>query len=153
MSTIVSLDLDDLACYHAIHGLEPPAPELAGVVLERWLPRFLDVFVELEIRATIFVIGRELQRDLAAGGAGAAVLERALAEGHELANHSHAHAYDLHTWSAPEIATDLAQGSTSRMIDEVRVRCGRRHRPRLLRRALAPDRGPAGGLSRAGLPP
>ena len=107
MSTIVSLDLDDLACYHAIHGLGPAPEESARLVLETWLPRFLDVFAQLEIRATIFVIGRDLERDLAAGGRGAEVLTRALAEGHELANHSHAHAYDLHRWPAAEIAADL----------------------------------------------
>jgi peptidoglycan/xylan/chitin deacetylase (PgdA/CDA1 family) len=112
VSTIVSLDLDDLACYHAIHGLDAPAPELAGLVLETWLPRFLDVFAKLEVRATIFVIGRDLERDLEAGGRGAAVLGRALAEGHELANHSHAHAYDLHRWSDEAIAADLRHCDT-----------------------------------------
>lgn len=107
MSTIVSLDLDDLACYHAIHGLPEPGPQTAGLALERWLPRFLTLFARHDVRATIFVIGRELERDLAAGGRGAAVLTRALALGHELANHSHAHAYDLHRWPALEIAADL----------------------------------------------
>lgn len=107
MSTIVSLDLDDLTCYHAIHGLEAPAPKLAGLALETWLPRFLDLFARLEVRATIFVIGRDLERDLEAGGRGAAVLRRALREGHELANHSHDHAYDLHRWSGEDIAADL----------------------------------------------
>lgn len=107
MSTIVSLDLDDPACYHAIWGLEPPPPEQARLALEVWLPRFLDVFAALQVHATIFVIGRDLERDLAAGGRGAAVLERALAEGHELANHSYAHDYDLHTQAAAAIAADL----------------------------------------------
>jgi hypothetical protein len=107
VSTIVSLDLDDVACYHAIWGLDAPPPEQARLALEVWLPRFLDLFAKLDVRATIFVIGRELERDLAAGGRGAAVLTRALNEGHELANHSHAHAYDLHTKSAVEIAEDL----------------------------------------------
>ncbi len=109
MSTIVSLDLDDLACYHAIHGLPAPPAEQAGLALERWLPRFLDVFARLHVRATIFVIGRDLARDLEQGGRGAALLARALDEGHELANHSFEHAYDLHGWPAPEIAADLAR--------------------------------------------
>ena len=100
-STIVSVDLDDLACYHAIHGLAAPDPSHAGVVLERCLPRFLALFDELGVRATFFVVGRDLQRDLAAGGRGAALLRQALAAGHELGNHSFAHAYDLVRW-APE---------------------------------------------------
>jgi peptidoglycan/xylan/chitin deacetylase (PgdA/CDA1 family) len=105
VSTLVSLDLDDLSAYYAIHGLQPE-PRV-GLALERWLPRFLDVFAKLEVRATIFVIGSDLERDLQTHGRGAAVLRRALAEGHELANHSHAHAYDFHTWPSERIADDL----------------------------------------------
>ncbi len=112
MSTIVSLDLDDVACYHAIWGLPEPRPEAARLALEVWLPRFLDVFAKLDVHATIFVIGRDLERDLSAGGRGAANLTRALAEGHELANHSYAHAYDLHRWPALEIAADLRRCDT-----------------------------------------
>lgn len=112
MSTIVSLDLDDVACYHAIWGLAEPPPQSARLALEVWLPRFLDVFAQLDVHATIFVIGRDLERDLSAGGRGAANLTRALAEGHELANHSYAHAYDLHRWPAAEIAADLRRCDT-----------------------------------------
>jgi peptidoglycan-N-acetylglucosamine deacetylase len=106
-STIVSVDLDDLACYHAIHGLPAPPAGSAGVVLERCLPRFLELFEELGVRATFFVIGRDLQRDLADGGRGAALLRRALKAGHELGNHSFAHAYDLVTWKPADIYDDL----------------------------------------------
>ena len=80
-STILSVDLDDVGCYHAIHGLPPPGPEVAGAVLERCLPRFLEVLEELGSRATFFVVGRDLQRDLQAGGRGAAALKQALAAG------------------------------------------------------------------------
>ena len=111
MSTIVSLDLDDLACYHAIHGLDAPDPapdsEAARLALERWLPRFLDLFQLVGVTSTIFVIGRDLERDLSVGGRGAEHLVRALREGHELANHSYAHAYDLHRWPARDLARDL----------------------------------------------
>lgn len=107
MSTLVSVDLDDVGCYHEIHGLERPSPEQAGIVLERCLPRFLDLFDELGVTATFFVIGRDLQRDLEAGGRGAKLLEQALAYGHELGNHSFEHAYDMTTWEASKIASDL----------------------------------------------
>jgi hypothetical protein len=106
MSTLVSLDLDDLGCYAAVHGLDA-SQWRSGLALETWLPRFLDVFAKLDVRATIFVIGSDLERDLASHGRGAAVLRRALDEGHELGNHSYAHAYDLHTWPADAIAEDL----------------------------------------------
>ena len=106
-STIVSVDLDDLACYHAIHGLAPPPDAAAGVVLERCLPRFLELFAAIGARATFFVIGRDLQRDAASGGAGSKLLRQALAAGHELGNHSFAHAYEMVTWSPAEIYEDL----------------------------------------------
>jgi peptidoglycan/xylan/chitin deacetylase (PgdA/CDA1 family) len=109
VSTLVTLDLDDLACYHAIHGLPEPPAETARLALECWLPRFLDLFAKLKVRATIFVIGRDLQRDLDAGARGAAALVRALDEGHELANHSWSHAYDLHAWPSAKIAADLGR--------------------------------------------
>lgn len=112
MSTLVSLDLDDLSAYEAIHGLDPGAEPRRGLALERWLPRFLDLFAQLDVRATIFVIGSDLERDLQTHGRGAALLRRALAEGHELANHSHAHAYDFHTWSSERIAEDLRRCDT-----------------------------------------
>ncbi len=68
-ATLVSVDLDDIECYHAIHGLRPPSVATAGVGLERWLPRFLELFDRLGVRATFFVIGRDLARDLEGGGA------------------------------------------------------------------------------------
>lgn len=105
--TLVSIDLDDVGCYHAIHGLEPPDPATESVVLERCLPRFLELFDALGIRATFFVIGRDLERDQRHGGAGAAVLRAALDAGHELANHSFAHAYDLVRWPAAAVRGDI----------------------------------------------
>lgn len=106
-TTLVSVDLDDAACYHAIHGLPPPDAEQARAALERWLPRFLELFSDEGVRATFFVIGRDLQRDLHDEGRGAEQLKRALADGHELGNHGYAHAYDLVRWSAAAQREDL----------------------------------------------
>lgn len=109
MSTIVSVDLDDVACYHDVHGLGDPEPERRGVILEKTLPRFLELFAEHKVRATFFVIGRDLERDLSSGGVGAALLREALNAGHELGNHSFAHAYDFAEWSSTEIYADLTR--------------------------------------------
>lgn len=103
--TLVSVDLDGIGCYHAIHGLPAPASSQAGIVLERCLPRFLALFDELGVRATFFVIGHELEDS----PRGVAVLREAVAAGHELGNHSHAHAYDLSRWSAAAQRDDLAR--------------------------------------------
>ncbi len=104
MSTAVSVDLDDLQCYYAIHGVARQAPSLA---LTTWLPRFLALFERLRIRATFFVIGHDLEADLRAGGPGAAALRQAVEGGHELASHSYAHAYDMSTWSEQRVLQDL----------------------------------------------
>lgn len=104
--TAVSVDLDDLDCYHAVHGIGDPAPRVA---LTRWLPRFLTLFDALRVRATFFVIGRDLEADLDAAGEGAANLRRAVAAGHELASHSYAHDYRMSSWEVGDIRTDLAR--------------------------------------------
>jgi hypothetical protein len=106
-ATLISVDLDDVACYHQIHGLPPPSRQVAGAGLERWLPRYLELFAQLGVRATFFVIGRDLARDLDDHGAGAEHLRRAVAAGHELGNHSHAHAYDMVRWSGARQREDL----------------------------------------------
>lgn len=86
----VSVDLDPLRCYHEIHALPPVEPHLSGVILRRALPRFLQVFARHGIRATFFVVGQDLDDP-----EHRALLKRALAEGHELGNHSSRHLYDL----------------------------------------------------------
>ncbi len=96
--TVVGVDLDDIDCYHAIHGL--PAPRRTGLALSRWLPRFVQLFAELDVHATFFVIGRDAD--------GHEDTLRGLVDaGHELGNHSYAHAYDLSRWSNADLAADL----------------------------------------------
>jgi len=85
----VSVDLDEIGCYAAIHGLEPPDEDAGRAIYRRALPRLGRLFDELSIRATFFAIGRDVD------GENAPRL-RALAEaGHEIANHSASHLYDL----------------------------------------------------------
>lgn len=87
----VSVDLDPLGCYYAIHGIGEPPPALRDVILRRALPRFSELFARRGIRATLFVVGKDLAED----GAGRALLGDLAAAGHELGNHSHSHPYDL----------------------------------------------------------
>lgn len=94
-ATHVSVDLDGIGCYHAIHGLRPPVGPGSDAALRRCLPRFLEIFAKFGVRATFFVIGADLRRELDTDGAGVGFLRDALAAGHELANHSYAHRYDL----------------------------------------------------------
>ena len=95
MTFSVSVDLDGLGCYAAIHGL--------GVLEDRWLRavpevalgRFCELFDELKIRATLFVIGSELG------------FYAALPSQHEIASHSFTHDYAMSRWTAAEISADL----------------------------------------------
>jgi hypothetical protein len=106
-TTCLSIDLDGIDCYHGIHGLPPPDDAIRDVALRRWLPRFVTLLDELAVPATFFVIGRDLRRELDHDGAGARALQAAARAGHELANHSHDHRYDLSLQSDEEQRLDL----------------------------------------------
>ncbi|HEX9575628.1 MAG TPA: polysaccharide deacetylase family protein [Myxococcales bacterium] len=100
----VSVDLDGLGCYAAIHGLD------AGALSERELravpvaavSRLCELFSALRLRATFFAIGGEL----GIPGSGRA-LRAAADAGHEVGSHSHAHDYALSRRPAAEIDADL----------------------------------------------
>jgi peptidoglycan/xylan/chitin deacetylase (PgdA/CDA1 family) len=88
----VSVDLDPLECYWRIHALPGAPPEGARhAILRRCLPRFAELFARHGVRATFFVVARDLEED-AEGRARLAELAR---DGHELANHTYSHPYDL----------------------------------------------------------
>lgn len=89
----VSVDLDEIDCYAAIHGLTDRTLLSDGArraVYVRALPRLVALFARLEVPVTFFAIGRDLvhvdnRKRL-----------RALCEqGHEVGNHSLNHFYDL----------------------------------------------------------
>jgi len=100
----VSVDLDPLGCYWRIHALPgDPPPEARRVVLRRCLPRFAELFARAGVRATLFVVGQDLDGDPEAR----ALLASLAADGHELANHSFSHPYDLCRRGAAEIAGEI----------------------------------------------
>ena len=100
----VSVDLDAVACYWRIHALPGAPPEEARrLVLSRCLPRFGELFAQAGVKATFFVVGQDLAED----AAGAGYLAQLAADGHELANHSFSHPYDLVSRSRGEIADEI----------------------------------------------
>ena len=102
----VSVDLDEVPCYHAIHGLPMPADDSAHAVYTRPVPRLGGLFTSLGIPAPFFGIGRDLQ----VGIARSAVLglDRA---GHELGNHSQNHRYDLVRLDAAAMRSEVREAS------------------------------------------
>ncbi|MBW2262690.1 MAG: polysaccharide deacetylase family protein [Deltaproteobacteria bacterium] len=84
----VSVDLDGPGCYHEIHGLPAPGESLADRHYTRGLARFLSLFDELGVKATLFAVGRDLERSRCAS-----ILADACTRGHEAANHTMTHPY------------------------------------------------------------
>ena len=113
----VSVDLDGLGCYAAIHGLSLRLDERAQrAVPELAVQRFCELFAALGVHATFFVIGRD-------AGIAPARLRAAAGAGHEIASHSYAHEYALSRRTREEIAQDLALAE--RAIEDA---CGSRPR-------------------------
>lgn len=101
----LSVDIDEVSCYTAIHGLEAPDEARARAIYERALPRFADLFADEGVAATFFVIGRDVET-----GDNRETLGALAAAGHELANHSEHHRYDLTRRSRAEIRDDIQAG-------------------------------------------
>lgn len=100
----ISVDLDALDCYWRIHALpDRPPEEVRHVILRRCLPRFGELFAQAGVKATFFVVGRDLLDD----PEGRARLAELAADGHELANHSFTHPYDLVRHAPDAIASEI----------------------------------------------
>lgn len=87
----VSVDLDPIPCYYRIHALGEPPPALRGLILSACLPRFSEALAERNIRATFFVVAQDLDADPSAR----LMFQELAKAGHELANHSYQHYYEL----------------------------------------------------------
>lgn len=73
------------------------------MVLRACLPRFGELFAQAGVKATFFVVGGDLEDD----PEGCARLAELAADGHELANHSFTHPYDLVRRAPAEIADEI----------------------------------------------
>lgn len=103
----VSVDLDAVECYFRIHALPGVPPEEARfAILQRCLPRFAELFARHSVKGTFFVVGRDLEEDRR----GRDLLTTLAREGHELANHSYTHPYDLVRLGRPAIAEQIDRG-------------------------------------------
>ncbi len=96
----ITIDVDGVAHYHAIHGLPPPVG--ADPVWRVGVPRLLELCAAHGVRATLFVVTADL-----ADADARALVRRAHELGHEIASHSHAHRYDLSALPPGDIDEDL----------------------------------------------
>ncbi len=105
-SACVTVDLDTLPCYRDIHGLDYDMVGHEGdPTYKVGLRRILDLFDDMDIPATLFVIGEDTVVPLHYE-----LLQEADERGHELANHTYSHPYDLSDRSQSEQRSELARG-------------------------------------------
>ena len=103
----VSVDLDAIECYFRIHALPgPPPPQARFAILRRCLPRLAELFARHGVTPTWFVVGRDLEED----AEGRRLLIELAGAGHELANHSWSHPYDLVRLGKARIAEEIDRG-------------------------------------------
>ncbi|MGB0588851.1 MAG: polysaccharide deacetylase family protein [Myxococcota bacterium] len=108
----VNVDIDSLALYYRIHGLD--ASRATDVVWTRGVPRFMALFDELGIRATFFCVAADIETNPDAREQAKALV----AEGHELASHSWSHPYDLTRKTTSVIAHEVRR--SREILSEVR---------------------------------
>jgi peptidoglycan-N-acetylglucosamine deacetylase len=103
----VSVDLDEIHHYFAIHGLASGGPA-ATLVYDVAVDRLRGLAEAARIPLTLFAIGSDLRRDAARDR-----LRAAADDGHEIANHSLDHRYDLVRLGRAEIARQIEEGAAA----------------------------------------
>ena len=103
----VSVDVDGLDLYAGLHGL--PVSVAGPQAWTRGVRRFLDLFDRRGIPATFFVVGQDIERP----GPAQDLAREALERGHELANHSRTHPYDLLALLPPDIRAEVEGGAAA----------------------------------------
>jgi len=101
----ISIDLDEIHHYYAIHGLEGRG-RAADAVYDRAVPRAADFAQSLGVPLTFFVVGSDLAR-----AENVETVRTLASRGHELANHSLSHHYDLVRRDRQELVREVAGGS------------------------------------------
>lgn len=103
----VSVDLDEIPNYFEIHGLGAPPERSAGLVYDLAIDRLQALADAARVPLTLFAIGKDLGRPQAASR-----LRAARVAGHEIANHTLDHRYDLVRLGRAEIRRQIDEGAT-----------------------------------------
>src|SRR5579883_1512399 len=102
----VSVDLDEIPNYFAIHGLSAPAGANRWLVYDVAVYRLASFARDMAVPLTLFAIGSDLARPQAAER-----LRRAREAGFEIANHTLDHRYDLVRLGRDEIRRQVLEGA------------------------------------------
>jgi len=101
----LSVDLDEIHHYRAIHGVLPEAGSRA-LVYDVAIPRFETWAARRRIPLTFFAVGSDAARPESAE-----VLSRLVQAGHEIGNHTWRHRYDLTLLSSEQMRHEVALGA------------------------------------------
>jgi hypothetical protein len=114
---LLQVDLDSLWAIRRVYGLSGgPSAAHPDPVFCTGLTRLLDLFARRRVPATFFTIGKDCLSD-----EHRVLLRRALAEGHEIANHSETHPLGLGRLTPPEIRSEIERAN-----DAIELVTGRR---------------------------
>lgn len=111
----VSVDLDEIHHYFAIHGLTTTG-EAGTLVYDAAIDRLRGLADAGRFPLTLFAIGSDLAREASRDR-----LRAAAEDGHEIANHSLDHRYDLVRLGRDEIRRQVKEGA-----DAIEAACGKR---------------------------
>jgi peptidoglycan-N-acetylglucosamine deacetylase len=100
----ITIDLDSLSHYEALHGL--PLKSKADAVATLAPPRLAELLDERNAKGTFFVIGSEIS-------SGGEPLKALAAQGHELGNHTLHHLYTLTRGTSTELHEEVEGGAAA----------------------------------------
>lgn len=111
----VNVDIDAIHFYYGIHGLTQRTSPEPDPVWTFGVPRFLNLFADLGLCATFFIVASDLVsisdggtvRDESEVKRRRELVRSMIAQGHEVASHSFGHDYALSRQSFDEIKGDL----------------------------------------------
>ena len=104
----LSVDLDEVHHYLAINGLDEGQGMPRHAVYDVAIPRFEALARELELELTFFAVGQDAER-----ADNADALRRLSMAGHEIANHSLEHRYDLSRLPSAQMHRQVAGGGAA----------------------------------------
>lgn len=99
----VHVDLDDLWAIGECYGIEVPSRE-RHLVYEDGLPRLLELFDELKVKATLFACGKDFEHESKID-----VLRESLQRGHRVANHGWSHNLSFRSLPAEQMEEEIVR--------------------------------------------
>lgn len=112
----ISVDCDTirdyLSVYHLNHASAEPGQKTVDAVYQKGIPRFLELFARHGIKATFFIIGKDLENEYHLQ-----IARRIIQEGHEIGNHTFNHPPQFRRFSVSEKRKEIEQ--TDRLVQDL----------------------------------